>query len=163
MSKHYGAYLAIVGLAALTLPGCVVRARTVDSSPGPTARVREAPAQPPQLRRIDPIRCTGDETVRLENVHIEAPNDGITADGRCHVILINSRITAGHHGLFMGGLSVVEVQNSEVQGTRSAVRMGKKATLRASNSVFNGDFQRVGDANTFQDRGGNTWNGQITQ
>lgn len=128
-------------------------------APDAPAPVVEGPGLPPgnRLRRsTTPVRCGGDDALTITGVHLDAASDALIIEGRCRVVLRNSRIETGGRGIVIRDDGQLVVQSSEISSGGVAVAMSGRAALIAKKTRFRGQLGRH-DESRYQDEGGNAW------
>lgn len=159
MNHYLRAGVVIVGLALLcACPSrgkqpIVVSAVETPENPAPDNKVV---TDPDGFRLQEPVACTGDETLELKKVRIDAQDVAVTVEGSCQVVIEDSLIAGGDVAVVVSDTGSVTIRNSTIQGRGAAFALSETGDLTAEKTRFIGG-RMVTETGVFHDGGDNTW------
>lgn len=103
----------------------------------------------------EPIVCSGERVLRIDNRDIRFDGNAITAEDGCELHITNSRISAGGIAIRARNASV-HIENSEIEGSKASIDATGAAQIYAEASTFKGAARRLGQA-SIHDLGNNAW------
>ena len=103
------------------------------SAPGAQVSVGGRPKSRPAGKRLrtEPVSCGPAQEVRVANVYLEVPEDGVIAEGGCDLEIVDSEIVAGGWGVVAQGGANVVIRNSVIEGKTGALQAQAGADVAA--------------------------------
>jgi len=115
-----------------------------------------ASAAPRGLKKSGPIRCDGNQDLKLDKRLIDTAGKAIVVSGNCDLTITGSRIVSGATALLVKGNGTVKISSSTIAGGRAAVVVTGRGDVHAAGSRFTGRIIKR-DSGDFNDGGGNTF------
>jgi outer membrane protein OmpA-like peptidoglycan-associated protein len=109
---------------------------------------------PPGLIRSDPVVCTGNRDLVVENRYIESTGNGVELRGNCDVLIRNSHIVAGGYGVLVASNGDVNIVDSFIEGGQAALRVAGNGEILYRGCTVRGRIETVGYGEII-DGGGN--------
>lgn len=104
------------------------------------------------LSPSNPVSCSGNDTLTVQGLSINAPSKAIKASGNCVLVVIGSDVRGATDVIKASGNAEIIIKGSRVAGTSDVIRTSGNATISIQNSSVSGTEAtlRAGGRSTIQ-------------